>query len=153
MMTLEEFWTNYCPGETVESFAARCEDGDMRRLVAAYVEDLPQLYGIVCCLDWRHTFRGAVQYNRQEVIAGLMGYLELHSELWDKGAMPGAFPDSPSQCERRSVAHLVATELDQRKSFEATMLQFTEKDPAPSAALSLINVGVDMPEMKLPDDV
>lgn len=80
--TPEEVWRDYVHGEAPREFIARLACSSADACVAAHLDMLPDVYGIVRVGSWGNSFSQPWQLRRPEVAQAMLAYLNAHEETW-----------------------------------------------------------------------
>jgi hypothetical protein len=118
-MELKDFWTIYVGEESPADFMQRHGTQSPEEGVARFMEQHPDVLGIMRRNSWKETFQAPVQFTCESVSRALITYLEETREQW---AQPqDAMPASPAPPP------------------EAPVVQSTPEPPQPDAASAIIN--------------
>lgn len=97
-MDNEQFWKTYVGDVSTVEFCARRRGRPIVEFVDNYVARLPHFYGIVLRGTWRETFATLPHWRRDDVSAGLIGYLEARRDEWENAVYaPEPEPPPPEQ--------------------------------------------------------
>jgi hypothetical protein len=137
--TPEEIWTQYTGGETPREFIVRLSASSADAAVDAFLDSLPDVYGIVRLQNWKQSFENPWQLRRNQVREGLLTHLERHHESWwdalrDEDDTPASLPPAPAPSEADVSAVEAATEdapvVSEEVAEQAPLPQAEELTPA-----------------------
>lgn len=95
-MDNEQFWQTYVGDVSTVEFCRRRKGRPIVEFVDNYVARLPHFYGIVLRGTWRETFAALPHLRRDDVSAGLIGYLEARRDEWENAVYaPEPEPEPP----------------------------------------------------------
>jgi hypothetical protein len=80
--TPEEVWRDYVHGEEPREFVARLGGSTAEACVAAHLDTLPDVYGIVRARGWHESFSRPWQLRRHEVAMAMLAYLQGREDSW-----------------------------------------------------------------------